>query len=167
MIWSWWDMASISGGKDKVLLKGAFAVSGIMSTLVIYGLLQVCLHLNVSTAQLPLLLSYHSHTYYNLPLIKYTITSFPLQEKIMRVPYGPHQEFFIYSLFLVFCNRIMTSAVSAAFLLVNTHSLFYSSFTNLEPILWYLLTVISRQVKTTWTPLHHYISIVLYPYLIY
>lgn len=32
---------SITAGKDKLLLKGAFAVSGIMSTLVIYGLLQV------------------------------------------------------------------------------------------------------------------------------
>lgn len=32
---------SIIAGNDRLLLKGAFAVTGIMSTLVIYGLLQV------------------------------------------------------------------------------------------------------------------------------
>lgn len=37
----------------------------------------------------------------------------------MRVPYGPNKEPFQYSLFLVFCNRITTSAVSAAVLLVS------------------------------------------------
>lgn len=41
------------------------------------------------------------------------------QEKIMRVPYGENKEYFKYSLFLVFCNRIMTSAVSAGVLLVK------------------------------------------------
>lgn len=41
-----------------------------------------------------------------------------LQEKIMRVPYGPQKEYFTFSLFLVFCNRITTSAVSAGVLLV-------------------------------------------------
>ncbi|XP_019159626.1 PREDICTED: UDP-galactose/UDP-glucose transporter 5B-like [Ipomoea nil] len=65
--------------KDK-LLKGIFAVAGIMSTLVIYGV---------------------------------------LQEKIMRVPYGSNNEYFTYSLFLVFCNRISTSAVSAGVLLAS------------------------------------------------
>jgi len=42
-----------------------------------------------------------------------------LQEKIMRVPYGAEKEYFKYSLFLVFCNRITTSAVSAGSLLVS------------------------------------------------
>lgn len=42
-----------------------------------------------------------------------------LQEKIMRVPYGLNKEFFKYSLFLVFCNRLTTSAVSAGALLVK------------------------------------------------
>jgi len=37
----------------------------------------------------------------------------------MRVPYGLNKEFFKYSLFLVFCNRLTTSAVSAAALLVT------------------------------------------------
>ena len=37
----------------------------------------------------------------------------------MRVPYGSNKEFFKYSLFLVFCNRITTSAVSAAALVVS------------------------------------------------
>lgn len=38
----------------------------------------------------------------------------------MRVPYGLNKEYFKYSLFLVFCNRLTTSAVSAGALLVNT-----------------------------------------------
>lgn len=37
----------------------------------------------------------------------------------MRVPYGADKEYFIYSLFLVFCNRLTTSAVSAGSLLVS------------------------------------------------
>jgi len=37
----------------------------------------------------------------------------------MRVPYGAEKEYFKYSLFLVFCNRITTSAVSAGSLLVS------------------------------------------------
>ncbi|KAL6543847.1 UDP-galactose/UDP-glucose transporter 5B [Orobanche gracilis] len=64
--------------KESNLFKLSFAVAGIMSALLIYGV---------------------------------------LQEKIMRVPYGPNKEYFKYSLFLVFCNRISTSAVSAAILL--------------------------------------------------
>ncbi|KAL0390462.1 UNVERIFIED_CONTAM: UDP-galactose/UDP-glucose transporter 5 [Sesamum calycinum] len=64
--------------KENKLFKMAFAVTGIMSTLLVYGV---------------------------------------LQEKIMRVPYGPDKEYFKYSLFLVFCNRITTSAVSGGFLL--------------------------------------------------
>ncbi|XP_062180505.1 UDP-galactose/UDP-glucose transporter 5-like isoform X1 [Phragmites australis] len=46
-----------------------------------------------------------------------------LQEKIMRVPYGAEKEFFRYSLFLVFCNRITTSMVSALVLLASKKSL--------------------------------------------
>ncbi|KAL3325191.1 hypothetical protein AABB24_039009 [Solanum stoloniferum] len=70
--------------KENKIAKGTFAVVGIMSTLVIYGI---------------------------------------LQEKIMRVPYGPDKEFFSYSLFLVFCNRITTSAVSAGVLLASKKAL--------------------------------------------
>ncbi|KAJ8543772.1 hypothetical protein K7X08_025390 [Anisodus acutangulus] len=70
--------------KENKLAKGTFAVVGIMSTLVIYGI---------------------------------------LQEKIMRVPYGPNKEYFSYSLFLVFCNRITTSAVSAGVLLASKKAL--------------------------------------------
>ncbi|KAL8525600.1 hypothetical protein ACS0TY_015010 [Phlomoides rotata] len=66
--------------KENYHFKMAFAVTGIMSTLLIYGV---------------------------------------LQEKIMRVPYGPDKEYFKYSLFLVFCNRITTSAVSAGVLLAS------------------------------------------------
>ena len=39
----------------------------------------------------------------------------------MRVPYGLDKEPFRFSLFLVFCNRIITSAVSAGFLLVSSY----------------------------------------------
>ncbi|CAA6669359.1 unnamed protein product [Spirodela intermedia] len=46
-----------------------------------------------------------------------------LQEKIMRVPYGENKEYFRYSLFLVFCNRIATSAVSAGALLASKKDL--------------------------------------------
>ncbi|XP_019066739.1 UDP-galactose/UDP-glucose transporter 5B isoform X4 [Solanum lycopersicum] len=70
--------------KENKIAKGTFAVVGIMSTLVIYGI---------------------------------------LQEKIMRVPYGLNKEFFSYSLFLVFCNRITTSAVSAGVLLASKKAL--------------------------------------------
>ncbi|GAB2274308.1 UDP-galactose/UDP-glucose transporter 5B [Dionaea muscipula] len=66
--------------KENKLLQGVFAVAGIMTSLVIYGV---------------------------------------LQEKIMRVPYGPNKEYFRYSLFLVFCNRLTTSAVSACSLVAS------------------------------------------------
>jgi len=46
-----------------------------------------------------------------------------LQEKIMRIPYGAEKEFFRHSLFLVFCNRITTSMVSAMVLLASKKSL--------------------------------------------
>ncbi|KAF3617316.1 UDP-galactose/UDP-glucose transporter 5B [Capsicum annuum] len=70
--------------KENRIAQATFAVVGIMSTLVIYGI---------------------------------------LQEKIMRVPYGPNKEYFSYSLFLVFCNRITTSAVSAGVLLASKKAL--------------------------------------------
>lgn len=41
----------------------------------------------------------------------------------MRVPYGLNKEFFKYSLFLVFCNRLTTSAVSAGALLVDQQNI--------------------------------------------
>ncbi|KAJ8642310.1 hypothetical protein MRB53_019004 [Persea americana] len=70
--------------RENKTAKGVFAVGGIMTTLVIYGI---------------------------------------LQEKIMRVPYGENKEYFKYSLFLVFCNRITTSAVSAGALLSSKKAL--------------------------------------------
>ncbi|VAH01044.1 unnamed protein product [Triticum turgidum subsp. durum] len=73
----------VAAGRDKderrrLMGRCALAVVGIMSTLLVYGV---------------------------------------LQEKLMRVPYGAEKEFFRYSLFLVFCNRITTSMVSALVLL--------------------------------------------------
>lgn len=95
-----------SEGKSK-LWKGVFAVAGIMTTLVIYGV---------------------------------------LQEKIMRVPYGdgPDKEYFKYSLFLVFCNRITTSAVSAGVLLASKKAL-----DPVAPIYKYGLISISNILTTT------------------
>ncbi|KAM3406390.1 hypothetical protein ACQJBY_000467 [Aegilops geniculata] len=73
----------VAAGRDKderrrLMGRCALAIVGIMSTLLVYGV---------------------------------------LQEKLMRVPYGVEKEFFRYSLFLVFCNRITTSMVSALVLL--------------------------------------------------
>lgn len=51
-----------------------------------------------------------------------------LQEKIMTVPYGEKKEYFKYSLFLVFCNRLTTSAISAGALLVTITSLLVDQF---------------------------------------
>ncbi|KAL5082467.1 hypothetical protein RYX36_010888 [Vicia faba] len=84
------------------LWKGIFAVSGIMLTLVTYGV---------------------------------------LQEKIMRIPYGVEKEYFKYSLFLVFCNRIMTSAVSAGSLLATLDPV--------APIYKYSLVSVSNILTTT------------------
>ncbi|RWV95596.1 hypothetical protein BHE74_00059818 [Ensete ventricosum] len=88
-------------GKGNKALQCAFAVTGIMSTLLVYGILQI---------------------------------AFFFQEKIMRVPYGINKEYFRYSLFLVFCNRIMTSAVSAGVLLVSYKGCLFASKKSLDPV---------------------------------
>ncbi|XP_047174615.1 UDP-galactose/UDP-glucose transporter 5-like [Vigna umbellata] len=87
------------------LWKGAFAVAGIMVTLVTYGL---------------------------------------LQEKIMRVPYGAEKEYFKYSLFLVFCNRITTSAVSGGSLLASKKAM-----DPVAPVFTYCLISVSNILTTT------------------
>ncbi|XP_050367671.1 UDP-galactose/UDP-glucose transporter 5B [Argentina anserina] len=87
------------------LWKGVFAVAGIMTTLVTYGV---------------------------------------LQEKIMRVPYGEDHAFFKYSLFLVFCNRIMTSAVSAGALISSKKDL-----NPVAPIYKYCLVSVTNILTTT------------------
>uniref|UniRef100_A0A5B7B2F2 Putative UDP-galactose/UDP-glucose transporter 5B n=1 Tax=Davidia involucrata TaxID=16924 RepID=A0A5B7B2F2_DAVIN len=96
---------SSPASKENKFLKGVFAVAGIMSTLVIYGV---------------------------------------LQEKIMRVPYGPNKEYFKYSLFLVFCNRIMTSAASACALLASKKAL-----DPVAPVYKYCLVSVSNILTTT------------------
>ncbi|KAL7173503.1 hypothetical protein ACSBR2_032878 [Camellia fascicularis] len=85
--------------------KGVFAVGGIMSTLVVYGV---------------------------------------LQEKIMRVPYGEKKEYFKYSLFLVFCNRLTTSAVSAGALLASKKAL-----NPVAPLYKYCLVSVTNILTTT------------------
>ncbi|GAB4824358.1 UDP-galactose/UDP-glucose transporter 5B [Ancistrocladus abbreviatus] len=102
-------LTAVGGGgfglKESKLLKGVFAVAGIMFTLVIYGL---------------------------------------LQEKIMRVPYGPNKEYFRYSLFLVFCNRLTTSAVSACSLVASKKTL-----DPVAPVYKYGLVSITNILTTT------------------
>ena len=98
----------LSGGvKENKLWKGVLAVAGIMTTLVIYGLLQVFFSFVFMS---------RNGLGFEIWFLKKNIWR---QEKIMRVPYGSNKEFFKYSLFLVFCNRITTSAVSAAALVVS------------------------------------------------
>lgn len=41
--WAMAETETVNGVKESKLWKGVFAVSGIMSTLVVYGVLQVCL----------------------------------------------------------------------------------------------------------------------------
>lgn len=93
------------GVRDSRVLKMIFAVSGIMTTLVIYGI---------------------------------------LQEKIMRVPYGVDNEYFKYSLFLVFCNRLMTSAVSAGTLIASRKAI-----DPVAPVYKYCLISMSNILTTT------------------
>ncbi|KAB5520283.1 hypothetical protein DKX38_024602 [Salix brachista] len=99
------DSLLSDGVKVNKLWKGVLAVVGIMTTLVIYGL---------------------------------------LQEKIMRVPYGSNKEFFKHSLFLVFCNRITTSAVSAATLVASKKAL-----NPVAPVYKYCLISVSNILTTT------------------
>ncbi|KAH0931937.1 hypothetical protein HID58_009054 [Brassica napus] len=99
------ETETVNGVKESKLWKGVFAVSGIMSTLVIYGV---------------------------------------LQEKIMRVPYGLNKEFFKYSLFLVFCNRLTTSAVSAGALLASKKVL-----DPVAPVYKYCLISVTNILTTT------------------
>lgn len=91
--------------ENQKLWKGVFAVVGIMSTLVVYGV---------------------------------------LQEKIMRVPYGEKKEYFTYSLFLVFCNRLTTSAVSAGALLASKKAL-----NPVAPVYKYGLVSVTNILTTT------------------
>ncbi|KAL0681668.1 hypothetical protein Bca4012_048515 [Brassica carinata] len=99
------ETETANGVKENKLWKGVFAVSGIMSTLVVYGV---------------------------------------LQEKIMRVPYGLNKEFFKYSLFLVFCNRLTTSAVSAGALLASKKVL-----DPVAPVYKYCLISVTNILTTT------------------
>ncbi|KAJ1379417.1 UAA transporter [Sesbania bispinosa] len=62
----------------------------------------------------------------------------------MRVPYGVNKEYFTYSLFLVFCNRITTSAVSAGALLASKKAL-----DPVAPIYKYCLVSVSNILTTT------------------
>ncbi|PHT50122.1 UDP-galactose/UDP-glucose transporter 5B [Capsicum baccatum] len=70
--------------------------------------------------------------------------TFKLWEKIMRVPYGANKDYFIYSLFLVFCNQITTSAVSAGVLLESKKAL-----DPVAPLHKYCIVSVSNILTTT------------------
>ncbi|KAF9605819.1 hypothetical protein IFM89_018644, partial [Coptis chinensis] len=72
------------------------------------------------------------------------VTYIQEEEKIMRAPYGEKKEYFKYSLFLVFCNRIMTYVVSAAALLASKKAL-----DTVAPIYKYCLISVSNILTTT------------------
>lgn len=88
------------------------------------------------------------------------------QEKIMRVPYGSNKEFFKYSLFLVFCNRITTSAVSAAALVVSPIRSVLELECNVWTMGWFGILFL-RQVKKLWILLLLFTSTVSYQYPTY
>ncbi|KAL9268912.1 UDP-galactose/UDP-glucose transporter 5B-like protein [Drosera capensis] len=62
----------------------------------------------------------------------------------MRVPYGPYSEYFKYSLFLVFCNRLTTSAVSAYSLVASKKVL-----DPVAPVYKYFLESVTNILTTT------------------
>ncbi|KAH9661259.1 UDP-galactose/UDP-glucose transporter 5 [Citrus sinensis] len=62
----------------------------------------------------------------------------------MRVPYGADNEYFKYSLFLVFCNRFMTSAVSAGTLIASRKAI-----DPVAPVYKYCLVSMSNILTTT------------------
>ncbi|KAH7839062.1 hypothetical protein Vadar_034433 [Vaccinium darrowii] len=115
--------------KDNKFLKGVFAVVGIMSTLVIYGVLQR----NGGGLEPG-----------DAPSMQMVEKVNFLQEKIMTVPYGVKKEYFKFSLFLVFCNRLTTSAVSAGALLARKKAL-----DPVAPVYKYCLVSISNILTTT------------------
>ncbi|XP_068637395.1 UDP-galactose/UDP-glucose transporter 5-like [Aristolochia californica] len=67
-----------------------------------------------------------------------------LQEKLMKVPYGVKKELFKYSLFLVCCNRLTTSAVSAGILLATRKGL-----NPVAPVYKYCVVSVSNILTTT------------------
>ncbi|KAG6542977.1 hypothetical protein Mapa_015669 [Marchantia paleacea] len=85
--------------------KLAFCIVGVMSTLVLYGL---------------------------------------LQEKIMSAPYGVEKEYFRYSLFIVLCNRVLTSIATATIVLVKGKDI-----SPVAPVYKYGAVSISNVLSTT------------------
>ncbi|KAL3695127.1 hypothetical protein R1sor_008778 [Riccia sorocarpa] len=85
--------------------KLSFCILGVMSTLVIYGL---------------------------------------LQERIMRAPYGAEKEFFRQSLFIVLCNRVLTSVTTAVIILINRKDIL-----PVAPLYKYAAVSVSNVLSTT------------------
>ncbi|BBN05948.1 solute carrier family 35 (adenosine 3'-phospho 5'-phosphosulfate transporter), member B2 [Marchantia polymorpha subsp. ruderalis] len=85
--------------------KLAFCIVGVMSTLVLYGL---------------------------------------LQERIMSAPYGAEKEYFRYSLFIVLCNRVLTSIATATIVLVKGRDI-----APVAPVYKYGAVSISNVLSTT------------------
>ncbi|KAL2632511.1 hypothetical protein R1flu_003990 [Riccia fluitans] len=85
--------------------KLGFCIVGVMSTLVIYGL---------------------------------------LQERIMKAPYGVEKEFFRHSLFIVLCNRILTSVTTATIVLIKRKDI-----APVAPLYKYAAVSVSNVLSTT------------------
>ncbi|KAH7666007.1 UAA transporter protein [Dioscorea alata] len=64
--------------------------------------------------------------------------------KIMRIPYGEKKELFRYSLFLVFCNHLATSAVSDGALLASRKTI-----DPVAPVYKYCTILVSNILTTT------------------
>lgn len=71
-----------------------------------------------------------------------------LQERIMTIPYGvgPDAEVFKYSLFLVFCNRVVAASIAAITLVVKGNT---DELRPVAPILSYASVSLSNVVATT------------------
>eukprot|EP00271_Cylindrocystis_brebissonii_P014240 TRINITY_DN35534_c0_g1_i1.p1 TRINITY_DN35534_c0_g1~~TRINITY_DN35534_c0_g1_i1.p1 ORF type:complete len:374 (+),score=54.32 TRINITY_DN35534_c0_g1_i1:588-1709(+) len=67
-----------------------------------------------------------------------------MQERIMKFPYGPQEERFTYSLFIVLCNRILTCTVAIVVLLVQGKSM-----APVAPLYSYAGVSLSNVVATT------------------
>jgi solute carrier family 35 (adenosine 3'-phospho 5'-phosphosulfate transporter), member B2 len=76
----------------------------------------------------------------------------------MRVPYGADKELFKHSLFLVFCNRITTSMVSAIVLLVHIFSKITTGafFESAGSPKLYIIVQRSKKSLDPVAPLHNY-----------
>mgnify|MGYP001809799602 FL=1 len=98
----------------------AFCVTGVVGSLLLYGVLQVGKQQEVVTQMCPVAAlttpEAHNQSWMSRG------ASLCVQERIMTIPYGvgPDAEVFKYSLFLVFCNRVVAATIAAITLVVSS-----------------------------------------------